>query len=103
MERAVSLAQSKVIDCEHLPQRIRCHSSRHVLVSSDDVSDLVPLAEVERRYIHSVLRATAGDARRAAGCLGIRLDELRQRLAAYTAPAGRAPEGRPGSKQGPER
>jgi two-component system response regulator HydG len=42
-----------------------------VLVASNDPSELVSLAEVERRYIERVMQAVGGNKREAARILGL--------------------------------
>ncbi|MFQ5905257.1 MAG: sigma-54 interaction domain-containing protein [bacterium] len=65
MERAYVLSEGDVIDVHDLPERLRKAES----VKSSEV--LVPLEEVERRYIAKVLRETGGNRTRAARILGI--------------------------------
>ena len=85
IERAVALAQFDQVLLEDLPDRVRTHSSRHVVVASDDPRELVSMAEVERRYIERVLEAVAGNKTEAARILGFnratlyrKLEELRR-------------------------
>ena len=58
IERAVALARFEEITVDDLPEKIRDYAPSHVLASrSDEPSELVPLEEVERRYILRVLEA----------------------------------------------
>ncbi|MCA9600205.1 MAG: sigma-54-dependent Fis family transcriptional regulator [Myxococcales bacterium] len=83
IERAVALTRDEEIQVEDLPQRILEHESRNVLVASDDPSDLVPLEEVERRYILRVLSAVEGNKSLAAKILGVGRKTLYRRLDAW--------------------
>ena len=49
------------IGVEDLPETVRAYKRSHVLVATDDPSELVPLEEVERRYILRVLEAVGGN------------------------------------------
>jgi DNA-binding NtrC family response regulator len=83
MERAVALTRFEQIVVEDLPEKIRDYRRSHVLVASDDPSELVPLEEVERRYIARVMEAVAGNKTAAARILGIdrkRLYRMLERL-----------------------
>src|SRR5262249_19938166 len=61
IERAVALTRYEQIAVEDLPEKIRDYRQSHVIVASDDASDLVSMEEVERRYILRVLEAVAGN------------------------------------------
>jgi len=83
MEHAVALARMEQITPDDLPERVRDFQSTHVVVAGDDPSELVPLEEVERRYIERVLEAVAGNKSAAARVLGIdrkRLYRMLERL-----------------------
>jgi two-component system response regulator HydG len=88
MERAVALARSATIEVADFPERIRHHDSRHVLVAGNDPSELVPLDEVEKRYILRALQATGGNKTLAAQRLGLSRKTLYRRLMAYGVPVG---------------
>ena len=60
IERAVALARFEQLAVDDLPDRVRNYRSAHVVVAGDDPSELVPLEEVERRYILRVLDAAGG-------------------------------------------
>ena len=55
VERAVALCAFERIAPEDLPDRIRSHRRSHLVVGGDDPSALLPMHEVERRYILHVL------------------------------------------------
>ncbi len=80
MERAVALTRFEQIGVDDLPEKIRDYRRSHVLVASDDPSELVPLEEVERRYIARVLEAVGGNKTAAARILGIERKRLYRML-----------------------
>jgi two-component system response regulator HydG len=71
MERAVALTRMDAIGVDDLAEKIRDYRRSHVLVASDDPSELVPLEEVERRYIARVMEAVHGNKTAAARILGV--------------------------------
>ena len=83
IERAVVLARFAEITVDDLPEKIRAYKRSHVLVSSDDPGDLVPMEEVERRYILRVLEAVGGNKRQAARILGFDRKTLYRKLERY--------------------
>jgi DNA-binding NtrC family response regulator len=83
MERAVALARFDELAVDDLPEKIRKHRSTHVLVTGDDPTDLVPLEEVERRYILRVLQAVSNNKRLAARVLGVDRKTLYRKLERY--------------------
>lgn len=86
MERAIALSRGALVQVADLPQRVREHQSTHVLVASDDPSELVALDEVEKRYILRVLSAVHGNKTTAAQILGLSRKTLYRRLHAYGVP-----------------
>jgi len=80
MERAVALTRYREITVEDLPEKIREHRASHVIVAGDDPSELVPLEEVERRYILRVLEAAGGNKTLAARILGLDRKTLHRKL-----------------------
>ena len=83
MERAVALARFDELAVDDLPEKIRKHRSTHVLVTGDDPTDLVPLEEVERRYVLRVLQAVSNNKRLAARVLGVDRKTLYRKLERY--------------------
>jgi two-component system response regulator HydG len=71
VERAVTLSRSPMVDVQDLPRKVRDFQPGHVLVAGDDPSELLPLEEVERRYIARVIAACGGNKSKAARILGI--------------------------------
>ena len=83
MERAVALTRFSEICVDDLPEKIRDYRSSHVVVAGDDPTELVPLEEVERRYILRVLEAVAGNKTAAARILGLARKTLYRKLARF--------------------
>lgn len=83
IERAVALARFEQITVEDLPEKIRDYKRSHVLVTSDNPSELVPMEEVERRYITRVLEAVNGNKTMAAKILGFDRKTLYRKLSRY--------------------
>lgn len=89
IERAVAMARFDQITPDDLPPRVRDFvPSRDVLVAGDDPDSLVPLEEVERRYILRVLDAVGGRRGQAAKILGLDRKTLYRKLERW----GAAPE-----------
>jgi two-component system response regulator AtoC len=83
VEHAVALARYEQITPEDLPSKIKDYKSTHVLIAGDDPSELVPIEEVERRYILRVLQAVSGNKTAAARVLGIERKTLYRKLERY--------------------
>jgi DNA-binding NtrC family response regulator len=88
LERAVTLARFEQIVVDDLPEKVRDHRASHVLVTSDDPAELVPMEEVERRYILRVLEAVGGNKTAAARILGIERKTLYRKLERWEEPRG---------------
>jgi two-component system response regulator HydG len=85
MERAVALARYSEIVVDDLPDTVRSYERSHVLVAGDDPSELVPLEQVERRYITRVMEAVGGNKTLAAQVLGVGRKTLYRKLERYAA------------------
>jgi two-component system response regulator AtoC len=83
IERAVALTQFEEITVDDLPERIRTYHASFVVVASDDPTELVPLEEVERRYILRVLESVHGNKTSAARILGLDRVTLYRKLERY--------------------
>jgi two-component system response regulator HydG len=88
IERAVALARYEAIAVDDLPEQVRAYRPAHALVAGDEPSELVSLAEVERRYILRVVEAASGNKTMAADVLGITRKTLYRKLQEYGAAAG---------------
>jgi two-component system response regulator HydG len=84
IERAVALTTYEQLTSEDLPEKIRDCRRSHAAVFIGDPSELVPLAEVERRYILRVLEAAGGNKKLAAQVLGLDRKTLYRKLEQYT-------------------
>jgi two-component system response regulator AtoC len=80
IERAVALTRYDHIAVDDLPEKIRDYRRSHVLVASDDPTELVPMEEVERRYIMRVMEAVQGNRTAAARVLGYDRKRLYRKL-----------------------
>lgn len=80
MEHAVALSELDQVGVDALPERVRTHERSDVLVAARDPSELVPLDEVEKRYILRVLEAVGGNKTSAAQVLGIDRKTLYRKL-----------------------
>jgi two-component system response regulator AtoC len=83
VERAVALTRSENLAVEDLPEKIRDHKKSQLVVSSFDPTELVPLEEIERRYILRVLEAVGGNRTLAAQTLGLDRKTLYRKLKVY--------------------
>jgi DNA-binding NtrC family response regulator len=70
VERAVALTGYERIAPDDLPERIRTHRRSQLVVGDEDPTSLLPMHQVERRYILHVLEATGGNKTLAARILG---------------------------------
>jgi DNA-binding NtrC family response regulator len=80
VERAVAVTRFAEITVDDLPERIRDYRVSHVLVAAEDPSELVPMEEVERRYIARVMQAVGGNKTLAAKVLGFDRKTLYNKL-----------------------
>ena len=90
IERAVALTQYEQITVDDLPERIRAYRSSFVVVASDNPAELVPLEDVERRYILRVLESVQGNKTLAARILGLDRVTLYRKLERYRERDGKA-------------
>jgi two-component system response regulator HydG len=80
MERSVALTSYEQLVVDDLPERVRSFREEHVLVTGSDPAELVPLEEVERRYVLRVLDASGGNKTIAARVLGLDRKTLHRKL-----------------------
>ena len=83
IERAVARICYERIVVEDLPDKIRTYRKAHLLIGSDNPTELVSMEEVERRYIHHVLTAVGDNKTLAARILGFDRKTLYRKLAQY--------------------
>ena len=85
IERAVTLARFDKLVVDDLPAKVRDYRPSHVLVTSDDPSELVPMEEVEQRYVARVMEAVGGNKTAAAKILGFERKTLYRKIERWTA------------------
>jgi two-component system response regulator HydG len=83
IERAVALTRHDRLTVEDLPEKVRDYRSSQVFIGGHDPSDLVPLEEVQRRYILHVLDSANGNRTLAARTLGLDRKTLYRKLSQY--------------------
>jgi two-component system response regulator HydG len=83
VERAVALASVDHIGVDDLPEKIRDYRSTSLLTESEAPAELLPMDEVERRYILRVLESVGGNKTTAAHVLGFDRRTLYRKLDAY--------------------
>jgi len=83
IERAVVLTRYEKILVDDLPEKIRDYKTSNFLVGSDNPSELIPVQEVERRYILHVLKTVGGNKTLAARVLGLDRKTLYRKLQFY--------------------
>ena len=83
IERAVALTRFDKLAVEDLPDKIRDYRSSQVYLGGSDPSELVPMEEMERRYILQVLDAVDGNKTVAAKTLGLDRKTLYRKLSQY--------------------
>ncbi len=81
VETAVLLSQGDTIDVDDLPHVFRPNPA--TAVEPDDVSEPLPLDEIERRHLMRTLDYTGGLKARAARILGIDVKTLNRKLRSY--------------------
>jgi DNA-binding NtrC family response regulator len=80
MERAVALTRFEKIAVDDLPKKIQAYQSEHFFIGSHDPHELLPLEEVERRYILHVLKTVGGNRSSAARILRLDRKTLYRKL-----------------------
>jgi len=92
MERAVALTRFNTIAVDDLPEKLKHYRGSHVIVAGDDPTELVPLEEVERRYILRVMEAVSGNKTLASQVLGLDRKTLYRKLEHYHRKVGATTE-----------
>jgi DNA-binding NtrC family response regulator len=80
MERAAALAAYSEIGIDDLPDKVRHHKTTHLVIDTSNPEEMLPLEEVERRYLRRVLNAVGGNKTQAARLLGIDRRSIYRRL-----------------------
>ncbi|UJR82373.1 sigma-54-dependent transcriptional regulator [Sandaracinus amylolyticus] len=86
IERAVALARGDELRPEDLPGRVRRSTAGASDPDTSGTTELVPLEEMERRYILRVIRAVRGNKKLAAQVLGMDRSTLYRKLDRWKAP-----------------
>lgn len=84
IERAVALTQFDRIGVDDLPERIANFKSSRVTIGVTDPSAILPMDEVERRYITQVLETLGGNKASAARVLGMDRRTLYRKLEGWS-------------------
>jgi len=80
IERAVALSDGKEISLVNLPVKIQKFESARLEIPTDSPAEMIPLTEMERRYVRQVLSSVGGNKTHAARVLGIDRRSLYRRL-----------------------
>ncbi|MCA9213758.1 MAG: sigma-54-dependent Fis family transcriptional regulator [Planctomycetales bacterium] len=80
IERAVALTRYEKLAVDDLPDKIRDYRSTQIYIGGSDPSELVPMEEIERRYIAHVLEAVGDNKTTAARILGLDRKTLYRKL-----------------------
>ena len=88
IERAVALTQHERLLADDLPEKVREYRASQVFIGGDDPTELVPLEQVEQRYIQHVLQAVGGNRTNAARILGLDRKTLYRKLKQYGSDEG---------------
>jgi two-component system response regulator HydG len=83
IESAVALTRHDQLLVEDLPESVRSPRSSHLVIASDDPTEIVPLDELERRYILRVVESVHGNKAMAARLLGLDRKTLYRKLERY--------------------
>jgi two-component system response regulator AtoC len=89
IEHAVALAQFDHVGVDDLPEKIRHYRIARIDIETNDPAELLPMDEVERRYIAKVLEAVGGNKTLAAQVLGFDRRTLYRKLERDAAGASR--------------
>jgi two-component system response regulator HydG len=85
IERAVALTRYEMLGIDDLPEKIRDHRPNRLVVETEDPAELVPMEEVERRYVLRVLESVGGNKTLAAQILGFDRRTIYRKLERYGA------------------
>jgi two-component system response regulator HydG len=85
MERAVALLRFDEVTVDDLPEKIRRYRADRLVLGADDITEVVTIDELERRYIMRVLALCGGNKSRTADLLGVDRRTLYRRIERYAA------------------
>ena len=81
IERAVAMARYSEVGTEDLPDKILHHQGTQVVVATVTPEAMIPMAEMELRYMRQALAAAGGNKTQAARVLGLDRRSFYRRLA----------------------
>jgi two-component system response regulator HydG len=84
IERAVALARLNSVSAEDIPERVRTFAPNRFSMTTEADQEILPLEELERRYILRALKIVDGNRSRAATVLGVDRRTLYRKLERYT-------------------
>jgi two-component system response regulator HydG len=90
MEHAVALARFSHLSIDDLPPRLRAQRTGRLRLPADEPGEIVPLEELERRYIVRVVALLEGNQSRAAQALGLDRRTLHRKLERYASTSASA-------------
>ncbi|MFO0686510.1 MAG: sigma-54 dependent transcriptional regulator [Sandaracinus sp.] len=85
IERAVALCRDETITLDDLPERMRRPEAPAVLIRADELGEIVPMEEMERRYVLRVMTLVHGNKTLAAQMLGMDRSTLYRKLERWNA------------------
>ena len=83
LERCVALSRFDHLDAEDLPERLRTFKKERFVVAANGPEEILPLDELDRRYILRALKLLNGNKTRAADLLQVDRRTLYRRLDRY--------------------
>ncbi len=83
MERVVALARRDEIIVDDLPDKVRDYRTSDFIIPTTEPAELLPMEDVERRYVLRVLETLGGNKRQAAKVLGFDRRTLYRKLEKY--------------------
>jgi len=85
MERAAALTRFEKIAVDDLPKKIQAYQNEDFYIGSHDPHELLPMEEIERRYILHVLKMVGGNRTAAARILKMDRKTLYRKLQRFGA------------------
>jgi DNA-binding NtrC family response regulator len=83
IERAVAFTSFEQLTVEDLPEKLRSYRTAQALAATSDLSEIITMDELERRYILQVLQLVGGSRVTAARMLGVDRKTLYRKLERY--------------------
>ncbi len=83
IERAVALTSYEKLVVDDLPEKIRAYTKKGLNINTFNPTELMPMEEMEQRYIQHVLQAVRGNKSKTAHVLGFDRKTLYRKLEKY--------------------